>query len=154
MAETFWPSSEIRDITGEIEAITSETIRISCDGISKEYPLASGIKIICNGVTATWKSLTPITSEAFFEATISIDDTDHVVMIDGFYQGEECIIQGWFYNGGQFNLQLQPIEKTGLFCKAVKKGATLPENGWLHAGQLVFVVYNREGEIRGVYLPD
>ncbi len=152
--ETSSHSLEIPEITGEIESITSDTVRIIHDGMVNGYPLSSGTKIICNGVTATWKSLIPITSEAFFEATLSLDDRGRVLTIDGSYQGEECVIQGWFYHAGQLNLQIHPIEKKQLSCKAVRRGARLPREGWLHDGQLAFVVYDRIGQIRAVYLPD
>lgn len=147
-------SPEIPEITGEIESITSDTVRIIHDGLVNVYPFSSGTKIICNGAPATWRSLIPITSEAFFEATLSLDNKGRVLMIDGSYQGEEGVIRGWFYYAGQLNLQIHPIEKKQLFCKTVKKGARLPRKGWLHDGQLVFMVYDRNGQIRAVYLPD
>lgn len=154
VGDTYPRSLENHEISGEIEAIASDTVRVRFDGITKEYPFASGVQIFCNGVKATWKSLLPITSEAFFEATISLDVTNHVILLDGYYQGEECMIEGWFYDDGQLNLQFHPMEKIEICCKAVNKGAKLPKANWLHIGQLVFIVYNKVGEIRGVYLPD
>lgn len=152
--ETPSHSPEISEITGEIESITSDTVRIIHDGLVNVYPLSSGTKIICNGATATWKSLIPITSEAFFEATLTLDNKGRVLMIDGSYQGEEGVIRGWFYHAGQLNLQIDPVEKKQLSCKTVRKGARLPREGWLHDGQLVFIVYDRIGQIRAIYLPD
>ncbi|HBF40115.1 MAG TPA: hypothetical protein DDW50_22765 [Firmicutes bacterium] len=153
-AEYSHRAAGIREIIGEIVAINAETVRVTHDGMTDDYKLTADSQITCNGLSATWQGLRPITPQAFFEARLLVNDEGQIIAVDGSYRGEECILLGWFYKSGHLWLQLGAAQKNQTQWKVVKTGARQPEEGWLYTGQDLFVVYDRVGEIRGIYVPD
>ena len=142
------------EIEGEIVSITADSLVISEAGIDFKLKLTPQVKIYCNGLAASWKALRPITANAFFDARAILNGQNRVVLLDGIYQGEECIIQGWCENKQQLCLQLMSVNNCKKNQRFVKSDALLPGERWLVAGQLVYVLYSREGKVRRVYLPD
>jgi hypothetical protein len=143
-------------IQGEIIGINASTVTLYSSGISFRFRLAAQAKFFCNGHNACWQALRPITSNAFFESRTILNDLNEVIFIEGFYIGEECIIDGWQKIEGALYLRLISIEKEKgkPHWTCVSHNALFPKEDWLIVGQLIFVLYNREYKIRRVYLPD
>ena len=145
---------EFHEIDGEVVSIDGSMINIHESGVYFKLKLAPQVKIYCNGMAACWEALRPISVNAFFDARIILNQCNQVVLLDGSYQGEECIIQGWRGEKQQLYLKLVSVSHHQYKERLVKNDALLPRTNWLFKGQLIYVLYNREGEVRGVYLPD
>jgi hypothetical protein len=142
------------EIEGEIIDICPNMVVVNNSGVNFQFKLATQVKIFCNGYSACWQALKPIMSNSFFETRLVLNERNQVIIMDGFYRGEECLIQGWWENNRQLYLQLSPVDNEMVQLKCVTKNAILPKDRWLNVGQLVFVLYSRGDEVRGVYLPD
>jgi hypothetical protein len=144
----------VHEIEGEILAINTDILIISEAGVDFKLKIAPQVKIYCNGLMASWTALRPITVQAFFDADVVLNGQNQVVLINGYYQGEECIIQGWWKNNEQICLQLKSSNDLHTKRRLIERGAILPKGHWLQMGQLVYILYNMAGNVRGVYLPD
>jgi hypothetical protein len=82
-------------IDGEIIAIDDDFVTIFKYGISYKLKMAPQVKIICNSQPSSWMSLKPVTSQAFFDGFVVLNELNQVILVDGYYKGEECIIKKW-----------------------------------------------------------
>ncbi|HBE77444.1 MAG TPA: hypothetical protein DDW65_06620 [Firmicutes bacterium] len=154
------------EIQGEIIEINAGTVTLYTSGINFQFRLAAQAKFYCNGYSACWQALRPVTSNAFFESRTIINERNEVIFIEGFYIGEECIIDGWQKIDGALYLRLLSVEREQeeekekdqeqgkIRWTCVSGSALFPKEDWLIVGQLIFVLYDRENKIRRVYLPD
>lgn len=155
-AEFVWAVPEVKthEVNGDVIGIDANFINISTENLYFKLKLMPQVKIYCNGLSASWKALLPITSNAFFEARVVLNPQNQVVMVDGSYRGEECIIQGWQGEKESRYLTLSVIN-SGISKRCLmNRDARLPEENWLLIGQVVFVLYNLDGKVRAIYLPD
>jgi hypothetical protein len=141
------------EIYGEIITISQAEIKVRTFREIKTLRLSPATRIFCNGQAASWKALLPVTpGEAYFEARLIVVG-DRVIAADGFYYGEEAVINGWEHSGGVLRVYLAALtgERSGVY--AVAPDANLPTTDrWLKKGEIVFVVYGIQGRIRGIFL--
>ncbi len=151
---TNYTSSPVRTISGEIVDITPTIVVLEIAEIRFRFPINQKAVFFCNGLRANWKALTPVYSGAFFEAQVSLDPLNNVILIKGNYDGEECVIKGWAGEGNKLRLELFSPEKQCLKVRIVKEDAHLPESKWLETDQIIYVLYNRSSQIRAVFMPE
>jgi hypothetical protein len=140
------------EIYGEIVAISREEIKLRTFSDLKIIRLNPAARIFCNGQPATWKALLPVTGEAYFEARLIVAG-DRLIAADGFYYGEEAVINGWEHDGGVLKVGLSALtgERSGVYT--VAPNARLPAvDSWLETGRIVFVIYGIQRRIRGLFL--
>jgi hypothetical protein len=145
-----------RELYGEIVAISPERLMLKGPAGTRGYQLDGLTRYYCNGRRCSWDSLRPVAPEAYFEAVVILDRQQEVLAINGFYEGEECLIRGWSRNGRDLTLQLESLSGgPALAERPVHPLAKLPEGErWVCEDQIVFVLYNRNQEIRALFLPD
>lgn len=141
-------------IDGEITTINGDFITVLKSGISFKLKIAPKVKIICNNQPSSWMALRPITSQAFFDGRIVLNELNQVILIDGYYKGEECIIKKWRLNKKLISICISSITNEQEKWRIVLADARLPVEQWLDVGQVIYVLYNRDNQIRAVYLPD
>ena len=61
-------TAEFHEINGEVVSIDDSTIFLYQEGVYFKLKLAPEVKIYCNGISAYWKALRPITPNAFYDA--------------------------------------------------------------------------------------
>lgn len=144
----------LREIYGEIIGITPLQVNVDMGAFYCKFKLSSRIRIYCNGMAANWEALLPITKDARFEAKILVNKQNEVVRLEGFYKGEECVIQSWHWDQGRLKLELVSVETQKLNFAFLSKNPRLPDGQWLSSEQVVYILYNRQGEIRAIFLPD
>ncbi len=149
-------NSGSQELYGEIFAISPERLVLRDRSGARGYRLGGLTRYYCNGRRCSWDSLRPIAPEAYFEAVVTLNRQQEVLAINGFYDGEECLIRGWSRNGRDLTLQLESLSGgPALADRAVSPLARLPEGErWVREDQIVFVLYNRKQEVRAVFLPD
>lgn len=144
----------VHQIEGELIAIDSTNVIIFKSGVSFKLKMAPQAKILCNDLFSSWQSLRPITPQAFFDCRIILNALNQVILLDGYYRGEECIILKWqFDKEGLFLYLTSMVDQQNKWLFVISD-ARLPVEQWLATGQVIYVLYNRDGQIRGVYLPD
>lgn len=117
--------------------------------------LAQETKFYCNGIDSEWVALKPVAPEAYFEAQVLMNGETEVIAVNAFYYGKECIVNKSFQGQDQLFLELIAALSGEVFVSPVAKEARLPlGEGWRQAGQVIYVLFNREEEIRAVFLPD
>jgi hypothetical protein len=142
------------EIYGEILMISPAEVVI----INKEkrfhLKMAPRVQVFCNGYSSVSNALLPVTPEALFEAEVMIDDRNEVILVNGFYYGEACIIKSWEKDNTQFKLRLFSPGSRQTASYLVKSGARIPDgNGWLEEGREIFVLFSMQGGVRAIYLP-
>lgn len=148
-------SKKLLHVYGEINSITPDKIQITNQNGSYIFNLSPETEIFCNSLSANWSSLRPVTVNAFFEADLYVNRLNNVVLIKGFYRGEECFIRGWVNKEGSLKLNLVSEDQGKILQLNVNKNAVLPSGlNWLQVDQVVYILYNIHGEIRAIYLPD
>jgi hypothetical protein len=148
------PRIGLHELEGEVVAIDAGEVIICKLGVCFRLKMAPKAKITCNGLVSAWQSLRPVTPQAFFNARAVLNGLNQVIVLDGFYQGEECIIRGWRSGDEQLCLRLTSMVDHRNKWRFVKSDARLPTENWLTTGQEIYVLYDRVGQVRGVYLPD
>jgi hypothetical protein len=140
------------EVYGEIVAISPDEIKLRTCQETTSFRLDPETRMFCNGQPAIWKALLPVAVEAYFEARLIVVK-DRVVAADGFYYGEEVIINGWEYSGGELMVELSALsgERAGVYSITTNAGL-FPVDRWLEEGRTVFVLYGMQGRIRGVFL--
>ena len=112
-------------------------------------------KFYCNGTVSKWTALTPVAPEAYFEAQILMNRETEAIAVNAFYYGEECIVNRSYHNQGQLFLELISALSGEVFVSPVTKEARLPlGEGWKQTGQVVYVLFSDENNIRAVFIPD
>lgn len=148
-------TSVFEEVYGEITGITPTAINLTEPGKSSVFAMTPETEIFCNGLPAVWRSLLPVTAVSFFEAKVLLDACGRVVAVYGFYQGETCVLKGWRYKpDGSLEVELTAAD-SGMSCwRPVTRGASLPQSEWLFVDTEVYALYNVEGAVRGIFLPD
>jgi len=145
-------------LKGEIIGINQREIVLSTStGNEGEYHLrlVPDTKFFCNGVISRWEALRLVAPKAFFEGEVLVNERGEVIAINAFYYGEEGVIKKIGYERGRQYLQLFSIASEAIIKLAITPGARLPAGeSWKREGQVVFILYNAQQEIRAVYLPD
>ncbi|NLY73934.1 MAG: hypothetical protein GX075_01355 [Firmicutes bacterium] len=117
--------------------------------------LVPDTKIFCNGVISQWEALRPVAPKAFFEGEALVNERGEVIVVNAFYYGEECVIEKFGYERGRQYLHLFSLTSEENIKLAITPGARLPTGeSWKRDGQVVFILYNDQQEIRAVFLPD
>lgn len=117
--------------------------------------LVRDTKFYCNGIGSEWEALIPVAPEAYFEARIIINGQTEVIAVNAFYYGEECIVGKFFQNQGKSIIELISALSEEVFVAQVNQNARLPKGeNWKQEGQIVYILFNEEEEIRAVFLPD
>lgn len=144
-------------LNGEIIDINHREILINSYNENNDLyrlKLDCDTKFYCNGIGSGWEALVPVAPEAYFEARIIMDGQE-AIAVNAFYYGEECIVRKCFQSQGKFVIELISALSEKVFVAQVNQKARLPvgEN-WKHEGQVVYVLFNEEEEVRAVFLPD
>ena len=146
--------SNTRELEGEIIAITDSRVSIRNQQGVYQLKLADGARLYCNGLLSSWRALRPVTDRAFFEARLLLNSAHQVVMLKGEYQGTEAVINGLCWQPG-LQLVLFLPDTQEVTVRSVAANAIMPPGDrWRSNGQAVYVLYNFQGAIRAIFLPD
>ncbi len=144
-----------RQVQGEIVGIDRNAVILRTASGPSRYPLASRVQCYSNGQAALWQALLPVTPSAFYEARALLDADNEVVLLNGYYDGGEFLVQGWEQTRDGYRVTLEPADGGTAATYAFNRQATLPAGtGWLQEGQVLFVLFDFDKAIRAVYLPD
>lgn len=144
----------LHQIYGEIAEISSTYLLLINGESDNRLNVASTSLIFCNGLPAIWQALLPVTAEAFFEAEVMVNDRNQAVIINGFYYGEECLINNWREEQSSLKIELISVvtgKTTENFLTGLHRSSDL---NWLEKGQVIFVLYGMKGGIRAVFETD
>ena len=147
-------ASTIRELEGEVIAISDTRVSIRNQQGVYQLKLADGARLYCNGLLSNWRALRPVTDRAFFEARLLLNSAHQVVMLKGEYQGTEAVINGLYWQPGLQLVLLLP-DTQEVTVRSVAANAIMPPGDrWRSNGQAVYVLYNFQGAIRAIFLPD
>jgi hypothetical protein len=142
-----------QELYGEIQSISATKVILRQLGSTETFQLTPQTELFCNNRACLWKALVPVAPYAYFETRIFVNSRKEVILINGFYSGEECVIKGWYDSTLGLELLLEPVcATTGSFKVLVNKNAALPKGSWLEKEQLIYVLYNYKQEIRAIFL--
>ena len=142
-------------VYGEITGITPTQVILNQSGKSTLWRLTPETRIYCNGLPAVWKALLPVTHQSFFEARIELGARREATAIHGFYQGEICVLKDWrSRTDGTLEVELTGADSGITRWRCLAPGARAPQASWLAGESEIYVLYNQNEAVRGVYLPD
>jgi hypothetical protein len=142
------------EIYGEIMMISPAEIVIRNPEKRFHLKMAPRVQVFCNGYSSVSNALLPVTPEALFEAEVVMDEGNKVILVNGFYYGEECTIQSWEKNKTQLRLRIFSPGSRQSASYQVDNGARIPDGyGWLEEGREIFVLFSMKGGVRAVFLP-
>lgn len=145
-------------LKGEIIGINETEILMNSLTSNKEiYRLKLGpnTRFFCNGIDSQWEALLPVAPGAYFEAQVLVDGQKEAIAVSGFYFGEECVVKKCYQNQEKLVVELISVISEEIYTYQVNEGARLPrDNFWKEEGQVVYILYNEQEEIRAVFLPD
>lgn len=146
---------EIKEIYGEIVSIAPETVQLESDGKNILYKLSPEAKIFCNGLPSIWEAVRPVADGAYFESKVLVNEFNEVLLINAYYYGEPCVINGWDSVNGTLRLSVYIPNSSATKNFILSNSARLPkESNWLSEEREVFLLYNYKQEIRAVFLPE
>jgi hypothetical protein len=144
---------DCREIYGEVAAVSDREITVKNQNQTRQYRFSERVQFYCNARACLRRALFPVTPDAFFEAQLLLDARGEVVVVNGFYYGEECIIKSWSKTDS-LTITLEAASTGARFTMKVSDKAALPSVAdWLQEDQLVFVLYGMNNQIRRIYLP-
>lgn len=146
-------------LKGEIVGINREGISVqplTVDNGIYQLKLAQNTKFFCNGIPSQWEALKPVAADAYFEAQLLVNrEKTEVIAVNAYYYGEECVIKNCFRNQGKLTVELVSVHSEATFSYPVNQAARLPAGeNWRREGQVVYILFNCQEEIRAVFLPD
>ena len=145
-------------LIGEIIEINREEILINPSTTNNgiyHLTLTPSAKFFCNGILSQWEALIPVAPGAYFEAQVLVNGQSEIIAVNADYYGEECIIKRCCQNQGKLIAELVSVLSGETFSCPVNQDARLPAGeSWKQEGQIVFILFNFQDEIRAVFLPD
>jgi hypothetical protein len=150
----------VTETYGEIISITPITLTLWSQQALQHYTLSPQACFFCNGNPASWKALTPVTPDSFFEAKLLINQNAEIIAIDGYYYGEPCVIKDWRYREGRlyrlkvFSPGAQTTAWRTLTSQETSPGTFPSGLRWLELEREIYILYNLKGEIRAIFLPE
>ncbi len=142
-----------REIYGEVAAVSDREITVKAQNQTRQYRFSQQVQFYCNARACLRRALFPVTTDAFFEAQLLLDARGEVIVVNGFYYGEECIVKSWSKTAS-LTVTLEAVSTGARFTMKVSDQAILPQTAdWLQEDQVVFVLYGMNNQLRRVYLP-
>lgn len=139
------------ELTGEITAINREQISLLCGDLECSFPIAEGAKFFCNGFSTDYSALLPVTSEAFFEGKLLLNEIGKVVCVEGCYVGLECVVKRFFYTSENVYIFLQSLEDKRIILSITPLKEFPINHSKMYANMGMFVLFNNEGGIRKIF---
>lgn len=141
------------ELYGDIIKIGPDQMALRTNGASCVLKISTSARIYCNGYHSYWEALRPVSQGAYFEARVYLDARGEAILINGFYYGEEGIIQSYQWVDHRLQLELYHPQNGKKSYAWVSEQAALPEvSDWLRNNQAIYVLYDVNGEIRRVFL--
>lgn len=142
------------ELYGEVTAVSATQITIDTGTRKYQLPISPDTQIYCNGLSAVWAALRPVTPEAFFEAIIRINQQNEVISIAGFYLGEICILKSWRMEHNTLFLKLTTPDNGRTYWRMAASHAKFPETNWMAEDIEIYVLYDYKKKIRAVFFPE
>ncbi len=142
-----------KEVYGEVRQITPQSLNLTTsNGASNSYQLTEETHFFCNGRACSWQALRPVTKQAFFEARLLVDQKNRVLMVLGYYYGEEFLVKEIFSGKEGWQLRLFSVvhEKETVFF--IDKGVfgIFPQLS-LQKDQVIYVLYGYYQKLRAIY---